>query len=50
MKFFKKKDKRYNTYFDNYSNKIAGNFTIAIVYVVIGLIVYGGYKLYHIIF
>ena len=44
MMFFKKKDKRYNDYFDNYSNKYLNTFKLSLVYIVIGVIVYCIYK------
>ena len=41
---FEKKDKRYNNYFDNYTNKYADTFKLGLIYAIIGLIGYGVYK------
>jgi hypothetical protein len=46
MRLFKKKDKRYNTQLDNYSDKYADTFKLGLIYVVIGLFGYGIYKIY----
>ena len=40
MRLFKKKDKRYNNYFDNYTNKVKGTATLGFVYVVIAVVAY----------
>ena len=45
MRLFEKKDKRYNTQFDNYTDKYAGTFKLGLVYVVIFLIGNGLYTL-----
>ncbi len=37
MKLFQKKDKRYNSQIDNYTDKYSGTFKLGLVYVVIGL-------------
>jgi len=50
MRLFKKKDKRYNTQLDNYTDKYADTFKLGLVYVVIGSIGYGLYTLYAIYF
>ena len=41
-----KKDKRYNTPLDNYTDKFADNFKLVVFYVVVGAIGYGVYQLY----
>lgn len=46
MRLFKKKDKRYNTQLDNYTDKYSGTFKLGLVYVIIFLIGYGLYTLY----
>jgi hypothetical protein len=40
MRLFKKKDKRYYNYFDNYTNKVKGTASLGFVYVVIGVVAY----------
>ena len=45
MSIFNKKDKRYNDYFDNYSNKQRDNFIGGLIFIIIGLVCYGMYKL-----
>ena len=39
-------DKRYNNYFDNYTNKLKGTFVLGLVYIVIAVIGYIIYKLF----
>ena len=46
MRLFKKKDKRYNSQFDNYTDKYTGTFKLGLVYVAILIIGYGIYTLY----
>lgn len=48
--WFKNKDKRYNRDFDNYYNRITGNFVLSLFYVVVGLVAYGVYRLYYFLF
>ena len=43
MRLFKKKDKRYNTQFDNYTDKYMDNFILLLFYMLIGVV---GYLLY----
>ncbi len=50
MPLFKEKDKRYNNQLDNYTNKYQDNFKLVLVYIAIGLIGYGIYKLYNYFF
>lgn len=50
MPLFKKKDKRYNTYFDNYTEKYKGIFVLGLVYIIVAVICYGLYLLYNYIF
>ena len=47
MRLFKKKDKRYNTQFDNYTDKYSGTFKLGLFYIVIALVGYGIYTLYN---
>lgn len=42
---FKKRDKRYNSYFDNYSDKVTGDFIGGLAWLALGAIGYGIYKL-----
>jgi hypothetical protein len=49
MQFFKKKDKRYNSQLDNYTDKYKGTFILGLVMVVIGLVAYGIYLLIQLI-
>jgi len=44
--FFKKKDKRYNSSMDNYTDKYKGNFYLGLVYVALGVIGYIIYKIF----
>jgi hypothetical protein len=44
MRLFNKKDKRYNDYFDNYSNKYLGTLKLGLVYLVVGVVIYCIYK------
>jgi hypothetical protein len=46
MKFFKKKDKRYNNQIDNYTDKYAYTFKLGLIYAVIGGIGLLVYKLF----
>ena len=41
----KKKDKRYNNYFDNYKNKVGGTIFLGFVYAVIAIVAYLIYTL-----
>lgn len=47
---FKKKDKRYNDYLDNYTNKYEDTFKLGLVYALIGGVCYGLYTLYNYLF
>jgi hypothetical protein len=40
MRLFKKKDKRYYNYFDNYTNKVKGTTMLGFVYVAIAIVAY----------
>lgn len=42
--FSKKNDKKYNYYFDNYSNKYLDTFKLGLIYILIGVIIYCIYK------
>lgn len=46
MRLFKKKDKRYNTDFDNYINKYSDYMKLSVIHVIIYFIIYGLYTLY----
>ena len=40
----RKRDDRYNNYFDNYGEKISGNIVLVLVYIVVGGILYFALK------
>jgi hypothetical protein len=46
----KKKDRRYNSPIDNYTRKYNDNFKVMLIYILIGGIGYGLYKLYQYLF
>lgn len=50
MRLFKKKDKRYNTQFDNYTDKYMDNFILLLFYMLIGVVGYLLYSLYNYLF
>ena len=46
MKFFKKKDNRYNNQIDSYTGRIADSFKLGLIYAIIGGLAYLIYKLF----
>ena len=50
MSLFKKKDKRYNDYYDNYSNRVKENIVGGFLWALIFGSIYGVYKIIEYLF
>jgi len=47
---FKKRDKRYNDYYDNYTNRVFENLVGGLLWLLFFALVYGAYRLFNWLF